>query len=99
MDNSKILDILINREDYNEAQATQALNEIDKLNDRFKLALHNWLENTENKEYFIIDEISLIQLMKYKRLNYLAALLTINWLETEPEIAKPIIKNLLPADN
>ena len=90
-----IKDILIKREGYNEVQARIAASEALNLSPELKGLFDDWLLKAENTQDYIIDDISLMALKKHRNMNYLGALLTIDWFIKEPNAAKPIIENLL----
>lgn len=91
----KIENILITREGYNEVQARIAASEALKLSSELKDLFEGWLDDAKNTQDFVIGDISLMVLKKNRNMNYLGALLTIDWLIKEPHAAKPIIDNLL----
>ena len=92
MDTLKIYNVLTLREQYKDTQAKLVLHEIQNLNPDYIPYFLAWVENPEDQHDIIFDGISLCKLMEKKGMNYLAALLTIDWLAKEPSIAKPIIE-------
>lgn len=90
-----IEDILIKREGYNEVQARIAASEALNLSPELKGLFDDWLGDAKNTQDFVIGDISLMALKKHRNMNYLGALLTIDWFIKEPNAAKPIIENLL----
>ena len=90
--NRKLIDILVNREGYNSRRATLAAIEIENLNPQLLPLLKAWMDNADNMQDFVSHNISLLGLKEKKKMNYLGALLTMDWLMKEPDIANPIVE-------
>lgn len=88
-----IIKVLTEREHYNENRAVLAVSECTKIDGRLLPLLNGWLSDAENMQDICIEGVSLLHLKESKSLNYLGALLTIDWLIKEPEIAKPIVES------
>lgn len=95
MCNKVIKNILIDREGYSPAQACLVLSEIQNLSEELVPLLRIWIENPENMKDITIDGISLMKVKQRKNMTYLGALLTIDWLIKEPDVAKPIVCGFL----
>lgn len=91
MYNKNIKETLIDREGYNLAQACLVLSEIQNLSEELIPLLSIWIEDSENMKDITIDGISLMKVKQCKNMTYLGALLNIDWLIKEPDIAKPIV--------
>lgn len=88
MDN--ITKILINR-GYTEKAAAIVAKDLINLNGDFKQAAVQWIESAE-ETVVTSNGYSTKSLMdRYSGMTYPAALLTINWLNQQPEMAKQIL--------
>lgn len=92
----EIISILLDRGEYNNAQAKKVAEELSKIDKSLKPALEKWL-STEETEIKEAEGISTELLASRLGMIYPAALLTIDWLIKEPAIALPAIKPLLQA--
>ena len=72
---------------YTEKSANCVLEELLHLSYPLDTYLAEWINNGNCKD-FIFDEFSVCDFQKKRRMNYPAALLTMDWLIKEPEKAK-----------
>ena len=91
----KLVEVLVNREGYNDKRAALAVVEAERMGQELMCLLKNWIDDANNMQDFVCHNISLLYLKEKKKMNYLGALLTMDWLIKEPEIAKPVIESLL----
>ena len=71
---------------YTEKQAKSAATELAQIDPRLKEALDNWLaDETEND--FSVEGFSILELKEKFEMTYPAALLSIDWILKEPEMA------------
>ncbi|MBO7489489.1 MAG: hypothetical protein J6T88_04340 [Bacteroidales bacterium] len=89
MDTTEIKKILIKR-GYQEKLAEVVAKELMTIDNRLVKPLSIWLEKGEESEV-VIDDVSLKKLMFEKKMKYPAALLTMDWMYKEPEVAIPIV--------
>ena len=89
MDNLK--DILIER-GYPEKAAIVTAQNLLKLTGRFASALQNWVDTKDTPKVESHGYTSDGLLKRFKGMTYPAALLTLDWLDREPEKAKSAIE-------
>lgn len=82
-----IYNTLLNR-GYDEKSVKIILPELMNLSDPLKRLLQSWIEDENLQLDYIVGDFSISGLQKERRMNYPAALLTIDWLIKEPEQAK-----------
>ena len=82
----RIKEILVRELGYSDYVAEMTTTDLLNLNSKFKEALDKWIENRIETE-IDINGISSKNLMKNKGLTYPSALISLNWILTEPEIA------------
>lgn len=90
----EIKSILLDRGEYNDAQAKKVAEELSCIDKSLRSALDKWLATGET-EYKEAEGISTELLYEKLEMIYPAALLTIDWLIKEPTIALPAINPLL----
>lgn len=90
MKQEEIIKILANK-GYTERQAQVIGSDLAEISPKLELALQMWISKDIETDY-IIDEFSIKGLMQKYNMKYPAALLSINWIIKEPEIAKAAIK-------
>ena len=71
---------------YTEKQAKSAATELAQIDPRLKEALDNWLADETEKD-FSVEGYSILELKKKYEMTYPAALLSIDWILKEPEMA------------
>lgn len=85
---SKLKDILIKELNYSEYAATVTSNDLENLHEQqLREALESWLHDRTVTDV-VINGFSALQLMQEKNFTYPAALIALDWLLTEPDIAK-----------
>ena len=89
----ELIDILVNREGYNRQRAILAAIEIEKLDKNLFPLLKSWIDDPDNMQEFVSHNISLLELKEKKNMNYIGALLTMDWLIKEPDVAGPIVES------
>ena len=77
---------------YSEVEAKIVAEKLSNLTGLFKDAAAAWLSTTEETEISSHGYSTKSLMKRHPRMTYPAALLTIDWLEREPEKAKPIIE-------
>ena len=85
-----IQDILIER-DYPEKQAILVASNLQTLDPKLKDGLTSWLTDQTETDY-LIEGFKLSELKRKFDMTYPAALLTMDWLIKEPELAKKSIQ-------
>ena len=95
MDKNIIRNILINREGYNMARANVLARECLELSVELKPLLDAWLQDSNVKGDYKVDGWGLIDMMQKRKMHYLAAMLDIDWLIKEPEVAKPVLASFM----
>lgn len=83
--------VLIDR-GYPESAADQAAEKLSTLTGELKVAVFSWLETEAEPEIASNGYTTKSLMEKFPGMTYPAALLTIDWLEREPDIAKQIIE-------
>lgn len=84
---SKLKDILIKELDYSEYAADITANDLENLHEPLRDALASWLHDRTITDV-TINGFSALQLMHEKHFTYPAALIALDWLLIEPDIAK-----------
>lgn len=92
MERNEIIDILVNREGYSRKNAIVASYEAKTLCAELQTIYENWLRNAEMMDY-IVGDFSLLELMHKTQSTYLAALLNLDWIIKEPNVAIPVINS------
>ncbi|MDD7632338.1 MAG: hypothetical protein SOY43_11440 [Parabacteroides sp.] len=85
-----IQDILIER-GYPEKQAISVTSDLQAIDPTLKDGLQSWLTDQTETEY-LIEGVKLSELKQKFDMTYPAALLTMDWLIKEPELAKKSIQ-------
>ena len=85
----EITKILIER-GYPKKQALSVTCDLQEMDNLFQIAFQCWL-NTEEEQDFQIEGFKLSELKQKFSMTYPAALLTMDWLIKEPELAKQCI--------
>lgn len=76
---------------YPEQAATVTEENLDKLSGKFAIARDKWLNDSIETDIESNGFSTSGLMQRFKGMTYPAALLSIEWLEREPEKAKPII--------
>lgn len=86
MDKLEILEILMQR-GYTQRNASLVAEEIVNIAPQLQQHLEAWLMDKSYNENYEVGKYSLKRLQEERRMNYPAALLTLDWLIKEPEAA------------
>lgn len=86
MDKLEILEILMQR-GYTQRNASLVAEEMVNIAPQLQQYLEAWLMDKSYNENYEVEEYSLRRLQEERRMNYPAALLTMDWLIKEPEAA------------
>lgn len=86
MDKLEILEILMQR-GYIQRHASLVAEEMVNIAPQLQQYLEAWLMDKSYNENYEVGEYSLKRLQEERRMNYPAALLTMDWLIKEPEAA------------
>ena len=86
MDKLEILEILMQR-GYTQRNASLVAEEIVNIAPQLQQHLEAWLMDKSYNENYEVGKYSLKRLQEERRMNYPAALLTMDWLIKEPEAA------------
>lgn len=86
MDKLEILEILMQR-GYTQRNASLVAEEMVNIAPQLQQYLEAWLMDKSYNENYQVGEYSLKRLQEERRMNYPAALLTMDWLIKEPEAA------------
>ena len=86
MDKLEILEILMQR-GYTQRNAKLVAEEMVNIAPQLQQYLEAWLMDKSYNENYEVGEYSLKRLQEERRMNYPAALLTMDWLIKEPEAA------------
>ena len=86
MDKLEILEILMQR-GYTQRNASLVAEEMVNIAPQLQQYLEAWLMDKSYNENYEVGEYSLKRLQEERRMNYPAALLTLDWLIKEPEAA------------
>ena len=76
---------------YTEKQAASVASDLLDVDEQLKDGLQHWLATNEEKDYEVAD-FKLSELKQQFDMTYPAALLTIDWLIKEPDLAMKAIK-------
>ena len=90
MNKEVIIKALI-RNQYPEVQASGVADELMHIDLKLVPLLEKWV-NQEDEQDITVDGFSLLSLKKQYKMSYPAALLSIDWLIKEPQIASQAIK-------
>ena len=86
MDRLEIQEILMQR-GYTQRHASLVAEEMVNIAPQLQQYLEAWLMDKSYNQNYEVGEYSVIILQKERRMNYPAALLTLDWLIKEPEAA------------
>lgn len=86
MDKLEILEILMQR-GYTQRNASLVADEMVNIAPQLQQYLEAWLMDKSYNENYEVGKYSLKRLQEERRMNYPAALLTMDWLIKEPEAA------------
>lgn len=86
MDKLEILEILMQR-GYTQRYASLVAEEMVNIAPQLQQYLEAWLMDKSYNENYEVGEYSLKRLQEERRMNYPAALLTLDWLIKEPKAA------------
>lgn len=89
MTKQEIKEVLVRR-DYDEKTAELVANDLMSVDLCLLEPLEMWL-NEEIETDIVIKDISLLQLMRDKKLNYPASILTLDWIIKDPGEAIPVV--------
>ena len=92
MEQEKIKRILIER-GYSERLAISVSKELLSLNENLSPLFNDWLDNGKETDYSVGD-FSISALMTQRGLKYPAAILTMDWIIKEPEVAIPLVSKV-----
>lgn len=95
MEINDIIKTLTEREGYSQKRAILLANECQNLSVELLPLLDSWLQDAENKGDFNIQGYGLLNMIQHRGMNYMAALLDVDWLIKEPEVAKPVIASFM----
>ena len=90
MNKEEIKEILLAR-GYSNQGAETASFDLTKINEKLKNCLDTWLSSGVETDY-IVDDFSIKGLMRKYGYKYPAALLGMNWILEDPDLAKSVIK-------
>lgn len=93
MERKEIIDILVNREGYSRKNAIVASHEAKSLCRELVPLYEAWLKDSTQNDY-IFDGLSLLKIKETTKSTYLAALLNMDWIIKEPEVAIPVVKSI-----
>ncbi len=93
MERNEIIDILVNREGYSRTNAIVASHEAKALCNELVPLYEAWLKDSTKTDY-VSGELSLLKIMQSTKSTYLAALLNMDWIIKEPDVAIPVVKSL-----
>lgn len=92
METDEIKEVLIQR-GYNKTDAELMARELVLIDSHLNEPLELWLELKEESEVEV-KGISLKKLMQRNKLTYPAALLSVDWIYKEPDIALSVLKSV-----
>lgn len=95
MDKNNVTKILTEREGYTEKRAVLLASECQNMSEELMPLFEKWLQDASLMEDFTTHGYSLLNMMHQRGMNYLAALLDVDWLIKEPEKAKPVIDSFM----
>ena len=84
--------IIMQRMNCDEKQAEKLEKKLSAVDPILKPILNNWLENGIEENDQVFNSFSINTLMKEHSLTFTGALLTLDWLLREPELATKAIK-------
>lgn len=87
--------LLIEREGYTIQRAAVVALEAESLSPELSPLLRKWVLDSNDMPDCSVHDVSIRELQEKTKMNYIAALLTMDWLIKEPEKATPFIMNLL----
>lgn len=93
MTTSEIKNVLVER-GYDDSHAELVAKELGFIDSQLEKPLNQWLENNEETEV-VIEGVSLMELMQNNELEYPAALLSIDWIYKEPNVALSVLKQVI----
>lgn len=73
---------------YSEHNANLMLNDLENLSSPLDKLLQEWIDSENQQPDFVYENYSLRQFQNERKMEYPAALLTMDWLIKEPEKAK-----------
>jgi hypothetical protein len=73
---------------YSEHNANLMLNDLENLSSPLDKLLQEWIDSENQQPDFVYENYSLHQFQNERKMEYPAALLTMDWLIKEPEKAK-----------
>lgn len=86
MDKLEIQEILMQR-GYSQRNAKLVADELQEVTAQLTIFRDRWLENGAYNADYVVGEYSISRLCNERRMNYPAALLTLDWLIKEPKAA------------
>lgn len=86
MDKLEIQEILMQR-GYSQRNAKLVADELQEVASQLSIFRDRWLENGAYNADYVVGEYSISRLCNERRMNYPAALLTLDWLIKEPKAA------------
>lgn len=89
MNTNDIIKLLM-QQDYTEKEAIVTAQELSELSPQLEALFCQWVENGSEGDY-TAEEFTLLELKKKFDMTYPAALLTIDWLLKDPQVAKVAI--------
>lgn len=90
MNKKALSEILIKELGYSEYEGETTADDLLNMQPRFLAALEKWF-NTREETEITIGAISTTKLVSVKNYTYPGALIALNWVATEPEIAVPFL--------
>ena len=87
MDKLEIQEILMQR-GYSQRNAKLVADELQEVTSQLTIFRDRWLENGAYNADYVVGEYSISRLRNERRMNYPAALLTLDWLIKEPKAAQ-----------
>ena len=87
MNNEKLRELLVEKYDYKNSQVDGIVEKIGRFSPKVAAAFENWLDTgkTDDTE---VEGYTADAILKKKPMKIVAAYLTLDWLEREPEMAK-----------
>ncbi|MCL2063218.1 MAG: hypothetical protein FWG98_02460 [Candidatus Cloacimonetes bacterium] len=82
----KIMEILIKELNYSDFVAEQTATDLASIDNQLKPILQKWLNNREITNFEVLG-FSIDELMSQRNFTFPSALIAMDWLLTEPEIA------------
>ena len=87
MNNENLRELLVEKYDYKNSQVDDVVEKIGRFSPKVAAAFENWL-NTGEIDKTEVDGYTITAIIKKKSMKIVAAYLTLDWLEREPETAK-----------